>query len=72
MEQNEKQQGARPQTENPEQITSKDHGRIAGSDHPAALSKDADISAVDQQEGQMNHGETGGNFHETKGNAGGA
>jgi hypothetical protein len=44
------------------------HGRIHNSQNPALEQNGAqsDISSVDQQEGNMNHGETGGNLN--KGN----
>ena len=66
MEQPQKQQESQPKNEQPEQITSPEQGRLAGTSQPAALSTDADISAVDQQEGQLEHGETGGNFSDEK------
>lgn len=47
---------------NPEPGTGEVQGRTFNSQNPGAGSSPAgaDISAVDQQEGTMNHGETGG------------
>lgn len=51
-------------TTRPEKMESPEQGRVAGSDQPAANQNEADISQVDQQEGQMQNGELGGNLKE--------
>jgi hypothetical protein len=65
MEEQKKQEGARPNQNNVEKNTSPEQGRVAGSNQPAEEQK-ADISHVDRQEGQMDNGELGGNFNKTE------
>jgi len=45
-----------------EKNTGSEQGRVAGSNKQTDAEGTADISQVDQQEGHMNRGETGGNF----------
>ncbi|HUQ97504.1 MAG TPA: hypothetical protein VM010_07555 [Chitinophagaceae bacterium] len=52
---------ATPQ-QNVEKRESTEQGRVETNAPKTAGEKDADISQVDQQEGQMNNGELGGNF----------
>lgn len=66
MEPTQNRQESTKNPDQPEQATSSEQGRQAGSAQPAATGSEADISATDQQEGQMNNGELGGNFDEAK------
>ena len=46
--------------------TSNEQGRVPEQEHPSENSND--ISQVDRQEGQMDHGELGGNFDTSNAN----
>jgi hypothetical protein len=66
MEKDQNRQAAQTQ-EDVVKNTSPEQGRQPGGPQQTATEQNADISNVDQQEGEMNHGELGGNFDATDG-----
>ena len=62
MEQQKNSQTAPQTSPDAAQTTSPEQGRQPGNAQQTSGEQSNDISHVDQQEGQMNHGETGGNF----------
>lgn len=66
MKKDKNRQAAQPETEVIKN-TSPEQGRQPEGPLETATEQNVDISNVDQQEGEMNHGELGGNFDETDG-----
>jgi hypothetical protein len=66
MEQKRQENSGTPQTD---ERTQQGQGRTAGSDNPSVdnAGSKPDISKVDQQEGLMNNGETGGSMENERG-----
>jgi len=62
MEQTKNNESDRQTQNNVEKKERPEQGRVAGSNQQTDAEGTADISQVDQQEGQMNNGELGGNF----------
>ena len=62
MDERKKEEATQDRQNEASRANSPEQGRVVGSNQPAA-GQEADISQIDQQEGQMNNGELGGNFN---------
>jgi hypothetical protein len=70
MEQNQHRQATTQPQSGAEKKASPEEGCLPGNPQQTATEQNTGISQVDQQEGEMNHGELGGNFNNVDAKAG--
>lgn len=70
MEKDQSQQTTEQSKSGAEKSVSPEQGRQPGNTQQTATEPNTDISQVDQQEGEMNHGELGGNLNTGDGTRG--